>query len=286
MDYIETTEELMRNKELIFDFKNYGYFKGLIRIATKKEYDSHKQYIQKIVDKFKGQLPPELTFLTAFDDLGKNVLVKRSVIVRVYILELNNLVRRDTFSESDPYIKILLGEKVLVNERKKYIKDSKNCNWYQYYDLKIELPGSSKLRIQVMDYDNIFTDDLIGETSIDIEDRYFDNRWQALENKPIEVRQLYHPDYEKSQGEVLIWLEMFDQNDEENKMEPWNIEPEPKNTLQMRLIIYETESMENLDDIADTSDIYVMAFINGQKNSKLIFIIDAKLDKLHLIGEF
>ena len=66
----------------------------------KTQYDNHKQYIKNIVDKYKGELPPELTFLTAFDDLGKSILVKRSVIVRVYILELNNLARRDTFSES------------------------------------------------------------------------------------------------------------------------------------------------------------------------------------------
>ena len=266
MNYIETDEEFKKNKELTFDVKNYGYFKGLIRISDKTEYDSHKEYIQNIIKKYNGELPPELTFLTAFDDLGKNVLVKRNVIVRVYVLELNNLARRDTFSESDPYIKILLGDKLLVNEKKKAVKNCKNCKWYQYYDLRIELPGSSKLRLQVMDYDNLFSDDLVGETSIDIEDRYFDNRWQALESKPIEVRQLYHPDYEQSQGEVVMWLEMFDQ-DEENKMEPWNIEPEPKNTLQMRLIIYETEGMENLD-IEDTSDIYVMAFIDGKDKAQ------------------
>jgi Ca2+-dependent lipid-binding protein len=129
--------------------------------------------------------------------------------------------------------------------------------------LLIELPGSSKLRLQVIDYDSLFSDDLIGETSIDIEDRYFDNRWQALESKPIEVRQLYHPDYEVSQGEVLMWIEMFDQG-EDIKLEPWNIEPEPKSTLEMRLIVFETEGMENLD-IEDTSDIYVMAYVDGNK---------------------
>ena len=266
MNYIETTEELMRNKELMFDLKNYGYFKGLMRISDKKEYDSHKEYINNIVRKYNGELPNELTFLTAFDDLGKNVLVKRSVIVRVYVLELNNLERKDLLSESDPYIKILLGDKILVNESKKAVKKSKNCKWYQYYDLRIELPGSSKLRIQVVDYDKFFSDELIGETSIDIEDRYFDNRWQALENKPIEVRQIYHPDYERSQGEILMWLEMFDQ-EETIKMEPWNIEPEPKSTLQMRLIVYETEGMENLD-IEDTSDIYVMAYIDAKNKSQ------------------
>jgi hypothetical protein len=263
MNYIETEQELQRNKELTFDTRNYGYFKGLIRISEKNEYDKHKAYIKNIQNKFKGVLPPDLTFLTAFDDLGKEILVKRSVIVRVYILELNNLAKRDTFSESDPYIKILLGDKELVNEKKKYYKNCKNCKWYQYYDLLVELPGSSKLRIQVMDYDSLFSDDLIGETSIDIEDRYFDNRWQTLVNKPVEVRQLYHPDYEVSQGEVMMWIEMFDQ-EEGIKMEPWNIEPEPKNTLEMRLIVWETEGMENLD-IEDTSDIYVLAYLDGDK---------------------
>ena len=253
MKYVESFDEK----------KIYGYFKGLIRISEKKQYDEHKNYINNLINKFNGVLPPDLTFLTAFDDVGKSILVKRSVIVRVYVLELNNLAKRDTFSESDPYIKILLGDKELVNERKKHFNDCKNCKWYQYYDLLIELPGSSKLKIQVIDYDALFTDDLIGETSIDIEDRYFDNRWQELENKPIEVRQLYHPDYEVSQGEVSLWIEMFDQN-QENKLEPWNIEPEPKSTLEMRLIVYETEEMENMD-IEDTSDIYVMAFVDADK---------------------
>ena len=63
-----------------------------------------------------------------------------------------------------------------------------------------------------MDYDSLFTDDLVGEISIDIEDMYFDNIWQALKNKPIEVRQLHHPDNENSQGEILVWIEMFEQN--------------------------------------------------------------------------
>ena len=259
MDYNEDERGLLNN----FDKGKFGYFKSLIRISEKKEYDEHKKFIKKIQDEYNGILPPELSFLTAFDDYGKDVLIKRSVIIRIYILELNNLAKRDTFSESDPYIKILLGNKEFVNEKKKYFKNCKNCKWYKYYDLLVELPGSSKLIIQVMDHDSLFSDDLIGQTSIDIEDRYFDNRWKSLINKPIEIRQLYHPDYEMSQGEIMMWLEMFDE-DEGNKMELWNIEPEPKNILEMRLIIYETEGMENLD-IEDTSDIYVLAFLDDGK---------------------
>ena len=262
MNYIETKEELMRTKNLLFDSRYYGYFKALMRLAPLNEYTAHKNFIEGIKKKYNGKLPEELTFLTAFEDFGKTVVVKRSLIVRVYILELNNLAKRDTFSESDPYIKIFLGEKLLVDERQKHFNDSKNCKWYQYYDLKIELPGSSKLRIQVMDYDKLFTDDLIGETSIDIEDRYFDNRWQALRNKPIEVRKLYHPDFETPQGEVSMWLEMFNQDEQDYKMEPWNIEPEPKNSLEMRLIIYETDIADA--DHEEVCDIYVKAYIEGK----------------------
>ena len=264
MNYNKNSEDFKSNINRAFDAnKDYGCFKGLIRIATQKDYEEHKQFIKNMANSFGGKLPEELSFLNAFDDFCKSVSVKKNVIVRIYVLELNNLAKKDTFSESDPYVKILLGDKVLVNEKKKYIKNTKNCKWYQYYDLLVELPGSSKLRLQVLDHDDLFSDDLIGETSIDIEDRYFDNRWQSLENKPIEVRQLYHPDYENSQGEVIMWLEMFEKN-EEIKMEPWNIEPEPKSTLQMRLIIYETYDMENMD-IEDTSDIYVTAYINPKE---------------------
>ena len=63
---------------------------------------------------------------------------------------------------------------------------------------------------------------------------------------------------------------MFDQNEENKfKLEPWNIEPEPKSSLEMRLIVYETEGMENLN----------------KKNSKLMYIIDVLQVLVQLIEE-
>jgi hypothetical protein len=44
-------------------------------------------------------------------------------------------------------------------------------------------------------------------------------------------------------------------------MEPWQISNEEISQIEMRLIIYETENMKNLD-IEETSDIYVNAFID------------------------
>jgi len=84
-----------------------------------------------------------------------------------------------------------------------------------------------------------------------------------LINKPVETRTLYHPDYEDSQGQVTMWLEMFDKNEEE-LIDVWNIKPEPETKLQCRLIVYETDGMENMD-VEDTSDIYISAYVNPKE---------------------
>ena len=263
MEYKEDKVELQRNQGKTFDLNNFGCFKGLTRIAEKSKYLAHQKFKENLLKEYNNKLPEELEFVTAFEEMNKYILVKSTVIIRIYILQLLNLSTRDLFSDSDPYIRILLGDKVLVNEKKKFVNDKKNCNWFQYYDLLIELPGSSKLTIQVMDHDPIFKDELIGETSIDVENRYFDPTWQGLENKPVETRTLYHPDYEDSQGQITMWLEMFDKNEQE-LMDVWNIAPQPETKLQCRLIVYETDGMENMD-IEDTSDIYITGFVNPKE---------------------
>ena len=42
--------------------------------------------------------------------------------------------------------------------------------------------------IHAMDYDDLFGDDLIGTTVLDLEDRYFLPEWRAINNKPVEYR--------------------------------------------------------------------------------------------------
>jgi len=54
-------------------------------------------------------------------------------------------------------------------------------------------PGCPELSVKIMDYDLLFGDELIGETKVDLEDRYFSADWKSAMNKPIEYRQLYHP---------------------------------------------------------------------------------------------
>lgn len=43
---------------------------------------------------------------------------------------------------------------------------------YKLVEIDCELPGASQLIIDMMDKDHIGSDDIIGRTTIDLEDRY------------------------------------------------------------------------------------------------------------------
>ncbi len=59
--------------------------------------------------------------------------------------------------------------------------------------MKATLPGVSTLDIQIWDHDRFSKDDLMCETKIEIEDRYFSRQWRGLKEQPIETRVLKHP---------------------------------------------------------------------------------------------
>ena len=242
--------------------RGFGKFKAVIRISEKKKMD---EYLRQI-EKYKTNDPKimaELKNVEKYEKLTKSLLVKHEVIIRVYILELRDLPKKDLLSDSDPYIKIYFGEEKKFDEQKEHQNDVKIANWYKYYDILSIFPGDSTLRIEVWDYNPIFKDELIGTTSIDLEDRYFDNNWQKLKFKPIETRTLEHPDISGQQGNITLWVEIFDKTDSLN-MTPWQIAPEPLSKLELRLVVWETEEMRMMD-FEDTSDIYVTAFVDQDK---------------------
>lgn len=103
-----------------------------------------------------------------------------------------DLASRDNGSFSDPYLIVNLGNKT-YNERDNYLLDEPNPEFHKYYDFESVFPGCPPLVVNVMDYDDIFGDDSIGITNVDLEDRFFSPDWQSIKNKPIEYRQIYHP---------------------------------------------------------------------------------------------
>jgi hypothetical protein len=135
------------------------------------------------------------------------LLKEEKSIVRIYMIEGFNLASRDMGGLSDPYLILKLGDKKF-DERKNYILDEANPTFCKHYDFEAYFPGCPMLFIDAMDYDDLFGDDLIGSTSVDLEDRYFLPEWRALMNKPVEYRQLYHPSTSISQGQLKMWIEI------------------------------------------------------------------------------
>ena len=87
------------------------------------------------------------------------------------------LASRDLTTPSDPYLYVTCG-KFVFNDRENYKLDVDSPQFDKYIPCgTISLPGAPALVIQCWDYDDIFGDDIIGETSIDIDDRYFNPKW-------------------------------------------------------------------------------------------------------------
>jgi Ca2+-dependent lipid-binding protein len=128
-----------------------------------------------------------LVNLESDETLKRMLMSTTKCIVRIYMINAYDLASRDNGSFSDPYLKVSLGKKT-YDERDKYQLDNPNPDFYRYYDFESVFPGCPPLVINMMDFDDIFGDDSIGKTSIDLEDRYFSPEWQSYKFKPIEYR--------------------------------------------------------------------------------------------------
>ena len=263
-------KEDKKNKMMFSEIKgekSFGKFKGIVRVTEHSLLKKYEQQIEESKEKAKiAKTSLNLKNYNKYSTLREKLLNKKEVIIRVYILEMNELARRDLLSDSDPYIKLYLNDKLVVNEKKNHQDDQKNCKWYKHYDITGEMPGSSNLKIEVMDYDDLLSDDLIGYTIIDLEDRYFNSDWQAIPEKPIEVRPLLNLDYTGAQGYIYLWLEIFESSLKSLK-EPWQISPEPATEFEVRFVVWETEDMEMMD-IEGTSDIYIIGFLDQKDSQK------------------
>jgi len=206
-------------------------------------------------------------------DIESDVILKRmllkstKMIVRVYMVEGQDLADRDIGSFSDPYLILKLGSKE-YNDVKNYQLDEKNPKFGKHWDFESVFPGCPMLMIDCMDYDDLFGDDLIGSTQVDLEDRFFLPEWQALKNVPVETRSLYHPCSARPQGTLKMWVEINPKEVKPPMIEKkvWDISPKPPIDLQMRVCIFDTKEIE-LMDAEGTSDVFFRAFFDSRKGS-------------------
>lgn len=127
---------------------------------------------------------------------------------RLYLLDGFEFASRDIVGFSDPFVVVRCGYKEF-STRDEYQIDEPSPKFHKCFEFCAKFPGSHPIEIEAWDYDMLFGDELIGKTVIDLDDRYFNPEWKAIEYKPVEYRELYHPSTALAQGTVLCWVDVF-----------------------------------------------------------------------------
>uniref|UniRef100_W5MRC4 C2 domain-containing protein n=1 Tax=Lepisosteus oculatus TaxID=7918 RepID=W5MRC4_LEPOC len=98
------------------------------------------------------------------------------VTVRVYVILATNLTPADPNGKADPYLLVKLGN-VELSSKDRYIPKQLNPVFGEYVSFSFNFKRKTELMIQILDHDLVGSDDLIGETKIDLENRYYSRHY-------------------------------------------------------------------------------------------------------------
>ncbi|KAM9308456.1 fer-1-like protein 6 [Gastrophryne carolinensis] len=175
------------DNELESEFQNFEDWVRTFELLRGKANDEeHSIHDDRIIGKFKGSF----CIYKSMEDLSSSMDARQlkimqglppnhsvKVLIRVYIVAGFNLSPADPDGKSDPYIVIKLG-KTEIKDRDKYIPKQLNPVFGRSFEIQATFPKESMLNILIYDYDLIGSDDLIGETKIDLENRFY-SRYRA-----------------------------------------------------------------------------------------------------------
>uniref|UniRef100_A0A8C9XCE9 Fer-1 like family member 6 n=1 Tax=Sander lucioperca TaxID=283035 RepID=A0A8C9XCE9_SANLU len=183
------------NKELEAEFGPFDDWVNTYELFRGKANEEEGVTEERFVGKFKGRFC--LYKLTEDEDWDKDAdtgdfRVNRGippngpvqVLIRVYIVSASNLHPADPDGKSDPYIVIRLGKNE-IKDRDNYIPKQLNPVFGRSFEMQATFPHESLLSVVIYDYDMVGGDDLIGETRIDLENRFY-SRHRATCGLPTE----------------------------------------------------------------------------------------------------
>lgn len=255
-------------KQSADSYRPVGKFKGIVRVLKSRD-------------------EPPLFDLDQF-------LNPQPYLVRVYVLDALNLHPKDVNNRCDPYLRVSLGDgrrrEQMFNDRDNYQSETLTPKFHKMYEFKADLPGASELKLEVLDYDffaiptipiglskalstavgtTVDGDDFVGATLIDLEDRWFDAKWQELggstdraeRRKPLEVRPLFAPSSTLPQGSLRLWVDILT-GAEMNVVKPLDISLPSPQMFEVRVIIYKAKNV-TAGDFTDLSDLFVKCWFQN-----------------------
>uniref|UniRef100_A0A8C6SU99 Fer-1 like family member 4 n=1 Tax=Neogobius melanostomus TaxID=47308 RepID=A0A8C6SU99_9GOBI len=131
---------------------------------------------ERIMGKFKGSFlvypidpkadgPVQIT-----EGIPKNSPVK--VLVRVYIIKASSLSPTDPNGKADPYLLLQVGAQI-QDTKDRYIPKQLNPLFGEVFEFTVSFPLETELLVKILDHDLVGADDVIGETRLDLENRFY-----------------------------------------------------------------------------------------------------------------
>ncbi|XP_033995078.1 fer-1-like protein 4 isoform X1 [Trematomus bernacchii] len=133
---------------------------------------------ERLMGKYKGSFlvypidsgDEEDTKCQITNGIPKNSPLK--VLVRVYIVKATTLAPTDPNGKADPYLVVRAGKQSL-DTVDRYIPKQLNPTFGEVFELTVSFPLETELVVTVMDHDLIGANDMIGETRVDLENRFY-----------------------------------------------------------------------------------------------------------------
>ncbi|RWS24989.1 otoferlin-like protein, partial [Leptotrombidium deliense] len=107
---------------------------------------------------------------SVFDVMATNEPV--NLLIRVYIVKATDLCPTDMGGKADPYVVLTLGNKK-VSDKENYVPNQLNPVFGKCFEFNATFPQDCFLTVQIKDHDLIGSNEMIGETRIDLEHRFY-----------------------------------------------------------------------------------------------------------------
>ncbi|KAF8822686.1 putative heat shock protein DnaJ pfj4 [Cardiosporidium cionae] len=176
-------------------------------------------YLQ-CVDKLPSFLDPRLLEIAHNAEALRNIFrgpsaFPKTIKLRIYVIRAINLSFESIFGACNPYLVFNIGERQEAM-RGSIRQHTHNPEFFLLFERDIIFPEQSQVAISVWSEQEIYgnrQESFIGATEIDLEERWFSEKWQVLMKKnqiPMEYRKLKRLGEEQSQGTLELWVELMD----------------------------------------------------------------------------